>query len=52
MTELYDTTLGPVLKAVVTEEVGAFARDLHPMRQQRRSFGSANTNGGPIERMS
>ncbi|UWS79085.1 DUF3141 domain-containing protein [Phaeobacter sp. G2] len=40
--ESYDTTMSPLLQATVTEQMGELARDMHPMRQRRRSFSSAN----------
>lgn len=42
ITETYDTTISPLLQTVMTAPLGKLARDLHPMRQKRRSFSSAN----------
>ncbi|WP_068117239.1 alpha/beta fold hydrolase [Tropicimonas marinistellae] len=42
ITEAYDTMVSPVLQATVTEDMGKIARDTHPMRLQRRAFGTSN----------
>lgn len=39
--EAYDTTLGPVLRAAVSPEMGEITRELNPMRTTRRAMASS-----------
>lgn len=48
LAELYDATLRPLIKTIVSQEVAALGRTLHPMRQQRTAFASHNPWMGAV----
>ncbi len=40
--EVYDVTTGPMLRSLVTQEMGEMARTLHPLRMQRQMMATNN----------
>jgi len=46
--QLYDTTLRPVIQAMVTPQAGEISRALHPLRTQRAALSSRNPAMQPI----
>ncbi len=48
--EVYDVTMGPLLRATVTQEMAEVSRTMHPLRLQRQLMASKNPLVAGVER--